>query len=415
MKFFSALALLFSIGLDSALASNVSAEVLLKQAYTNNPSLKSQQQSLEAALSNVGYERSSFFPELYVFADRSKSRKEGYLNSDVTTDSSGFKIQWNLFNGFADWNTYQSAKFSAGAVEIELQKTKVQTRSDLHRALVDYLVSQKALETWNKLLKLQKDQLLVVQLKYRNGLDALWTVEVTKANLEVTEATLNAERAKNILAKEKLESLIGAKVQENSLQSELLELLLKNPLQISEENTVSIEQKVLERKLEASKLTAAAARSGFLPVVNLSYQNGESRPDNTGKTTEQSIGVTFTWSLFSGFGTYFLNAKAGAEARALEYKLESLKSSVESNLKQYQLGWDVKRSQLKAKEAELKASRLWSDTIEKQYRLGTRDFSAWDQAQSKQISLEREYLTALANACYSKIEIEQFLGMTEAL
>lgn len=388
---------------------------LLKKVYSQNEELQSLEYQKESVRHLKDASKSDFLPSLYLFADKRNERREvGYLTNDQNSESYGFKATWNLFNGFSTYNTV--AKFSAQEQQglARIREQKAELRYSLRRALFRILISQRAVQTWEKLLDLQRKQLSVVQIKYRNGVEAQWSVELSEANVELTKATLESERQIYLANFAEIEAILGEDLPDDVVWIDDIDQYLKDnrdyKLQDDHPRLVYLRELVKEAHRDLSIQGAA-----YLPQIQANFQAGKVHPQGEDSVEERQWNVSVTLPLFEGLNTWNRRSQARAFKIAREHEYKNGLNYLVKNLEKAQSQLKANRTFLKAKAAEVKAAQIWSRTVEKQYRLGVRKYYEWDQAQTKLISSERDYLNLLRDTLDSRISLERLLAETEGL
>ncbi|AFY02376.1 TolC family protein [Bdellovibrio bacteriovorus] len=407
------LVLLLTISSVSQAAVVWDWSTLLKKTYSQNAEIQAFEKQKEAASYQKDAAKSDFLPSVYLFADRTRQEQEGgLLGSDITTDTYGVKANWNLFNGFSTYNTVKKYSFQERQSLSQLQEQKAEVRYTLRRALLRILISQRATETWNKLLRLQQDQTSVVQIKYNNGVEALWSVELSRANVEITKATLALENQNYVAAMAEIEALLGESLPIDTKWVDDIDVLLNSQI-----NTPLTDNHprlmLLQDQVDEAWADSAIQKSGYLPSLKASVQWAKAKPEDQSTVQENQYGLTLSLPLFEGFSTVNRSGQSRAVALSREFNLKDARTHLQRNVEKARSLFGANLKYLKAKELEVKATHLWSRTVERQYRLGVRKYSDWDQAQTKMITSERDYLQSLRDTLESRIELERLLAVTE--
>lgn len=388
---------------------------LLQKVYAQNEELKSLEYQKESVRHLKDASKSDFLPSLYLFADkRNQNREIGYLTNDQNSEAYGFKASWNLFNGFSTFNTV--AKFSAQEQQslARIREQKAEVRYSLRRALFRILISQRAIQTWEKLLALQKNQLAVVQIKYRNGVEAQWSVELSEANVELTKATLEAERQVYIANFAEIEAILGENLPGDVVWIDDIDQYLTDnrEYKLREDHPRLIYLRELVKEAHRDLSIQGAA---YLPQIQANFQSGKIHPQGEETINDRQWSLSVTVPIFEGLNTWNRRSQARAFKIAREHEYKNSLNFLVKNLEKAQSLLKANKTVLRAKSAEVKAAQIWSRTVEKQYRLGVRKYYEWDQAQTKLISSERDYLNLLRDTLDSRISLERLLAETEGL
>lgn len=394
-------------------ATTLDWRTLLQKTYSQNQELQAFYKQREAASYQVDAAKSDFMPSVYLFADRTRQEREtSLLNSDITTDTYGLKASWNLFTGFSTYNTVRKYSFQERQSESQIREKMVDVRYSLRRALFRILISQRATKTWNKLLRLQQDQLSVVQIKYRNGVEALWSVELSKANVEITKATLAREAQNYAAAVAEIEALLGETLPTDVVWADDLDLLLRAEVTgVVSDNHPRL--MLLQDQVDEAWADSSIEKSDYLPSLAASLQWAKAKPEDQETYQDNQFGLTLSLPLFEGFSTVNRTSQTRAVALSREFNLKDTRTHLLREVESARSLFAANSQFLRAKELEVKATNLWSQTVEKQYRLGVRKYSDWDQAQTKMITSERDYLQTLRDTLESRIDLERLLAVTE--
>ncbi|MBO9666867.1 MAG: TolC family protein [Bdellovibrio sp.] len=388
---------------------------LLRKVYDQNSDLQSLVRSRDAAQYQRSAVKSDYMPSLFAFGDRTREEQEtSLLNKDLTTDTYGLKASWNLFNGFSTYNTVRKYNFEERQAESQIRTKMADLRYDLRRAYFQMLISQRAQRTWSKLLRLQTDQLSVVQIKYNNGGEALWSVELSKANVEVTKATIELEVNNFNTAKKDVEVLLGEPLPEEIILNDDIDSQLKMNVK-GEVTDAHPDLMFLQDQVNEAWADSAIQKAGFSPNLRANLQWAKAKPEDQETVNDNRFSLTLTLPLFEGFSTINQTSRTRAVALSREFTLRDSRLRLLKNVEQARSLFVANLTYLRAKELEVKATNMWSGTIEKQYRLGVRKYSDWDQAQTKMITSERDYLKSLRDTLDSRITLEKALAVTEAL
>lgn len=414
LRFISVGTILFLSFQAGAQAPLAWSDVLAK-AYNQNAEIKSLKNQREAVSYQKDAAKSDFLPSVYLFADKSRNEREvSLLKTDSESESYGLRANWNLFNGFGTYNTVRKVSYVENQVMAQIQERKAELRYNLRRSMFRLLISKRAIETWKKLVSLQEKQFSVVQIKYRSGVEALWSVEMSRANVELTKSTLAMEEENYRAAVSEVEALLNEPLPADVTWVDDLNLYLQGDIDIElSENHPRLF--ALRQQVAEARADSAIIKAGYLPTVSANFQLGRSKFNDEEVVQNNQVGVSVTLALFEGFSTTNRNSQARAVALAREFSLQDTRGHLEKNIKSSKSSFDVNRKVLTAKQIEVKASNLWSSTVDKQYRLGVRTYSDWDQAQTKMINSEREYLQILRDTLESRINLERLLAVTEEL
>lgn len=406
---------LFLVSTSAGAATPQDWNTLLKKTYAQNQDLQSLKRVSEAVSYQKAAARSDYFPSVFLFADRLREEQTAsFLESDTTTDTYGVKASWNLFNGFLTYNSVRKYAYQERQSAAQLVLKMAELRFALRGAVNRILTSQRAVKTWTKLLQWQQDQLTIVEIKYKNGTEALWSVEVSRANVEITKATLELEKTNYAAARADIDALLGEALPQDFELRDDLDQSLKTAgsVTLSEDHPQLV---LLQQQVDEAWSDSAIQKSEYLPTLRANVQWAKAKTDDRETIQDNQVGLTVSLPLFEGFSTVNQVSQANSLALSREFTLKDSRLRLEKDIANAQILFTSNLKFLKAKELEVKATKMWSQTVEKQYRLGVRRYSDWEQAQTTMISSERDYLQSLKDTLDSRINLERLLAVTEEM
>ncbi len=338
---------LLTLSLTAFLAVNVNALTLdeaVATALKNNFEVQGKNYDYIESLENVKLNNANNLPKLdasYGFTNTDKANVGFESDEGVAS----LKLSYNLFNGFKDLASKESAIYLSASSQYSLNATKQDIVLNTKTAYINYLDKQNALETYNSAYKLFQEQFEDSQNRYNQGLIAkndLLQVQVNmssaKQNVVKAQGDLKVARFQlsNILGGIDLEKETIEKLNEQTLQSSVYdEKLLENRSEIQ----------ALQMNLESIKQLEKSAKSGYYPKVDASvshnkYYDEVSKKLENKEDNQNIANVTATWNLYNGgydsslstiYKTKYLSSKSLLEKTKLDIKLqyENAKSNYE--------------------------------------------------------------------------------------
>ncbi|MBX3034886.1 MAG: TolC family protein [Bdellovibrionaceae bacterium] len=389
--------LLFMVMPATSMAAVADWSSLISAAKSRHPELRAMREEEEAAQATASAAWGGYLPSVSLFADRQRAEnRTSVLGVDtttaLTTDSEGVKVTWNLFKGFSTFGQSRRARALALGAKAGVGHTWLTVQTDLRKAYDAALLAAESARVYEGLQKRYRDQVKVIEAKYRSGLEAQWAVELARSNLLFVEATLNAEKLNLARSLETLGRLTG----ENYEGVRPDARFEKSPQ--PKRPAFRVEEHPRWRQAEAEERVATAevtvARASLLPSLDLSWQNGRARPEGQDPATQTSYNLTLSYAIFEGFSGWNNASAARARARAAEIRLDESRKSLSEEEDQLWRQLDVNRQLLAAREGALRGARAYAETTSLQYRLGARKFAEWDTAQSRLLDAERDFLAA---------------------
>lgn len=324
----------------------VSLEKAVDTAFKNNRNLKNskietvQQELLyketaKGALPSVSLEGS--------YTDDRNDDSKGYFENGVV-------VTQPIYSGGEIYYGIEGAKKNRELYETAYEKEKWDIRLEVVKEYIAILQLQKTLEVYET-SKGEK----AAELKRQREFYALGMIdrsEILKVESSLYETKSDIINTKNDIQKEKiiLKKLMGISIEEDILLKNI-GLQKINPEKVDFENDMkkavkeSLQSKKLKLNTDITKLQEKAAKSEFLPEVDLEYayessdEASFSDSANTGDW-QWRIGVSFEWEIFN-FGSSvdsYQRARLESEKAdiSMEDELEELRKEIKSAYLQMQ-------------------------------------------------------------------------------
>ena len=338
---------LLTLSLTAFLAVNLNALSLddaVSIALKNNFEIQGKSYDYTESLENVKLNNSNNLPKLdatYGFMNTNKPNV-GYESDEATAS---LKLSYNLFNGFKDFASKESARYLSESSLYSLNATKQDIVLSTKTAYINYLDKQNALETYNSAYKLFQEQFVDSQNRYNQGLIA--KNDLLQVQVNMSSAKQNVVKAQGDLkvAKFQLSNILGGMNLENESIEKLNEQTLKSFVYDESLLENRSEIQALKMNLESIKELEKSAKSGYYPKVDASisqnrYYDELSKKIENKEDNQNIANVTATWNLYNGgydsslitiYKTKYLSSKAQLEKTKLDIKLqfENAKSNLQ--------------------------------------------------------------------------------------
>ena len=338
---------LLTLSLTAFLAVNVNALTLdeaVATALKNNFEVQGKNYDYIESLENVKLNNANNLPKLdasYGFTNTDKANVGFESDEGVAS----LKLSYNLFNGFKDLASKESAIYLSASSQYSLNATKQDIVLNTKIAYINYLDKQNALETYNSAYKLFQEQFEDSQNRYNQGLIA--KNDLLQVQVNMSSAKQNVVKAQGDLkvAKFQLSNILGG----INLQNETIEKLNEQAIQSSVYDEKLLENRseiqALQMNLESIKQLEKSAKSGYYPKVDASvshnkYYDEVSKKLENKEDNQNIANVTATWNLYNGgydssqttiYKTKYLSASSLLSKTKLDIKLqyENAKSNYE--------------------------------------------------------------------------------------
>lgn len=338
---------LITLSLTAFLAVNLNALTLdeaVNTALKNNYTIQSKNYDYMESLENVKLNNSNYLPKLdasYGYTNTNKANV-GFQSDEATAS---LKLSYNLFNGFKDLATKESAKYLSLSSQYALNATKQDIVLDTKIAYINYLDKQNALETYKSAYVLFQEQFNDSQNRYNQGLIA--KNDLLQVQVNMSSAKQNVVKAQGDLkvAIYQLSNILGGVNLNNEVIQKIDEQALKSSIYDEKSLENRSEIQALQMNLESIKELEKSVTSGYYPKVDSSISHNkyydEISKDIELKEKNQNIAnVTATWNLYNGgydssqsviYKTKYLSLKSQLEKTKLDIKLqyENAKSNLE--------------------------------------------------------------------------------------
>ena len=338
---------LITLSLTAFLAVNLNALTLNEAvdiALKNNFDIQSKNYDYIESGENIKLNNSNYLPKLdaiYGFTNTNEANV-GFESDEAVAS---LKLSYNLFNGFKDSASKESAIYLSESSKYALSATKQDIVLNTKMAYINYLDKQNALETYKSAYVLFQEQFEDSQNRYNQGLIA--KNDLLQVQVNMSSAKQNVVKAQGDLkvAIFQLSNILGGK----NLEKENIEKLAEQNSQnlIYDEKSLENRSEIqaLQMNLNSIKELEKSAKSGYYPKVDASVSHNQyfdevSKKIENKEENQNVANVTATWNLYNGgydsslttiYKTKYLSSKALLEKTKLDIKLqyENAKSNYE--------------------------------------------------------------------------------------
>lgn len=381
---------------------------LWTMALSNNVGLRIQAEKVIQANSDITLAESALAPAVDL---------GGSLRSSVT--SSGLKPTAGLSLS-ASLPLYDAGRLGSKVEASTLSKKMADIQA--HSTLVDlgYSLKVQALELLRQVKLLDLNQLVVnrrqqqvdlVRLRYKAGLENIGSVYTTEVNLTVSQ-----EERKTILRKineqqEALRAMTG--LTPSAPFSVSLNTSTPTPLAPNFGITQSQHDRLTLKtmSLEQAKLDLVAAESGLAPKLSLSGGADASQSLSTGIfDSSLSFGLSAQFSLFDGGATRAQIQRSTSIIREREQILQQEKLSLQNeSLQAYNDLQDAISTRMTSQKYR-EANQERSNIGDKRYSTGFIDFDSWLLIENELLQSEKNELNAQINGAEAFAKWQQIQG-----
>jgi TolC family type I secretion outer membrane protein len=346
----------------------------IETALGKNPAILAASGAMNASRSRVGQARSNYYPqitasagysEFSLAADPSNTREDQYAGSITLTQ--------NIFDFGKTWNqvTIQQRNFDASRED--LRDVNGQIVFNVKQAYYGLLRAEKNRDVLKETVGQFEQHLNQARSFFEIGVKSKF--DVTKAEVDLSNARLNLIRAENALriSRVTLNNAMGTPDAPNYTIEDTLSFE-KNPITLEEARQKAFTNRPdlqsVAAKREASEESVSLARKGYLPTLsgNANYTKvGETYPP---EQSGWSAGVTLTFPLFSGFLTGYQVREAKENLVVLKANEETLRQSVLLDVQQAYLNLNEAEERVAVAELTVKQAEENYEIARGRYQAG---------------------------------------------
>ncbi|MEW6702662.1 MAG: TolC family protein [Bacteroidota bacterium] len=410
--FFGINFLLFAVQLFPQ-QQKLSIKEAINIALENNYEIRIAKSDASISDNNYSLGNAGFLPKVDVTGSRTQAVtaiQQEYASgqtvdrpgSRTSTTNAGVALSWTLFDGFKMFTSYSKLKEYKELGEIKLRSQienslldVIKTYYDIVRQKYNYDVAKESVNISEERVKLAGEKLSVGSASNLDLLRAKVDLNADKSNLLNQEVilsslkvTLNRLLSRNVALDFDVDEIIDVK--EGLSFDQLKEAAFNNNADLLQ----------AEKNKSISSFDVTLLRSDFFPKINLlggySYQRTQSEAGFFRINTNfgYNYGMNLTWNLFSGWTTRLQYENALITLDRDEIKLNSVKTTLESNLliayKNYEKNLEI----LKLEEENVSVAKENLELALEQLKLGSISPLEFREVQRNYISAQSRFSSA---------------------
>lgn len=159
----------------------------ISEAMFNRQDLKAMKSMAKVSGFEVSKSKSSFAPEIFVFADY-KRNDEDFFGDSGSGTTVGAMLNWNLFNGFSDRNKVMENKSKKLALLHRIADLKLKIKVEIKEAYYSYDAATKKLEAAKKRTEAAFEALSITERRFKEGLSKV--TELLDREVDLKQAEL---------------------------------------------------------------------------------------------------------------------------------------------------------------------------------------------------------------------------------
>nr|BCX01636.1 MAG: transporter [Bacteroidota bacterium] len=435
-------------GLLVGQSRRLSLQEAIRIALERNLSIQQADQTLELYEAQRRQRRANFLP--YVSLDAASGLNQGrqfdLTTAQLTTQrserlSASLDVTLNLFNGGADWASWQQSERELAAQQASLARTRQSVAFSVVQAFLQVLLDEELLRIERENLQTQRAQTERIEQLVRSGLRPASELQNQQAQLAQQElAVVEAENRLTLdrarlfaLLRLEPDSAVAFHPPETSPEALLAEEL---DLQTLYEEALSLRPDYRQRLLltEAARWSIRAATAGYLPRLDASFSYGSgysSLARRFDPSTQRLERVGFKdqfWreNVYSSFGLRIsipvfdrLNTATNVTRSRIQYEnarleLEQLRWSIQSEVQQALLAYRAAQKRLQATTTQLRAAEMALHMERERYETGSGTLLELTTANANYVRAASQHAQARYNVLLQRLALDYYVGRLQA-
>lgn len=369
----------------------------LEEARRNNPDLISAQESLNQQIAAKSVTASAVYPQVSASFDAATSKTSGATSDSYSYGLSGTQL---IFDGFKSVNNINSARESVEAARQGWRFTSSDVRFNLRTAFVNLLRAQELEKVTEEIVRLRRENLELISLRYYSGLEHKGALLTAEANLDAASFELQQARRAIESTQAELIRRLGRK--------EFAPLRVKGDFSVYDPAREKPDFEALMRSNPALLQAAArknqaaydlkAAYGDFVP--SLSARAGATRAGSSWPPGDErwNLGLGVSMPIFEGGIQYAQVSQSKALYRQRIADEKSTEYSVVTDLRQSWAGLQDAVETVEVRRKSLEATQERSRIAQAQYSIGFINFDNWIIIEDALVSAKKAFLESQANA-----------------
>ncbi|MBI4845633.1 MAG: TolC family protein [Candidatus Omnitrophica bacterium] len=394
----------------------LSWEDCLTETKKNNPGIISALEGINIEKADKDISASVFYPQLNATMNAATSKTSAAGSGSEISDLYSYGVSGIqlIFDGFKSINEVKTAAENLKAAQYAYRFTSAEVRFKLRSAFVSLLRAQELARVAEEILKIRKDNLILITLRHQAGLEhkgALLTAEANavEAKYELSQAKRNVEFMQRLLTGE-----LGRK--------EFKQVTVKGEFIVNEtakekpdfEELIKVNPSVLQAiaKKNAGSFGIKSAYGNFAPQI-LGSAGAKKKSSHWPPEDEQwnlELGVSLP--LFEGGLKAAKVSQAQAEYKQAMADETGIRNAAIVTLEQTWAGLQDSIETVEARHNLLKASEERAKIAQAQYSTGFINFDNWIIIEDELVRAKKAYLEAQSEALLAEAYWIQAKGET---
>ncbi len=396
---------------EQVYGAEISLKQAIKSAIAQNPKYRSTYHQLTGAEAELKAAKAGYWPELSASLVVDREEPQGNTAGNGATNrvlSAGMSAQ--IFNGFSTEADVDAKTSQLRKIEADQKTEKLDLIKKVSLAFYQVLYAQQQLELKQAIAKRRKEHKDFLQIRYKGGLEAHWTLSEVEAQLFDAQTEVQQARQFITSSQFQLTELLG-----NEDSSDLTvtgSFLWKPPKPLPNPQTLIAHHPdlaSLTQEIAVAEAALKAQKSQYSPSVSISSDYKSSGDINSHPNNFWSIGLKMTVPLFDA--KISPNVEVAAQALSVKHlALADATSSLISAIVTKYTDLTTAIASAQSAKIALAAAKERAIIVNEEYKNGLRQFIDWEQSQSRLTAAEINELSALYSAAKARVEWERIIA-----
>ena len=379
----------------------------IKEAALNHPDLIAAQDVVKESEASKRITASALLPQ--ITSDVSASRSKAAITAGEagnfpaqTTNSFSYEVTGSqlIFDGFKTVNNVKAAQETVKASQQSYRYTSSQVRLRLRTAFVNLQYTQQLVLVTEDIVKIRKDNLGLIKLRYQSGHEhegALLTAEANLAQAEFQEA--QAQRDVGLVQRQLTKEMGRTEFVPMTAKGDFTVINAEEQMPDFEalaKDNPSLLQLVAQKNAAAFSLKSTYGN--FFPSLSVSGGAGKTGDHWAPSNNEWDAGLTVSFPLFEGGERLAQLDQAKATLNQLGENERSEKDSVVVTLQQEWVSLEDAIGTVDVQKKQLAATQERSEIANVEFSTGFMNYDNWTIIEDNLVQAKTGYLSAQVNA-----------------
>ena len=388
---------------------SLSWSACVKEAIAKNPDLVSAREKLNQAIAGAAGINSLLYPAFNATLSGSAS---GLQDNASGSSSFGLSGRYTVFDGYSAENQIKQSAEKHKAADLAYKFSGITVRFNLKSAFTGLLKAQELIKLTEEIVTLRKQDLELIKLSYKTGMEHKGSLLTAEANL--AQAELEARNAKRGLetSRQELRKMLG-RTDGNEVN---VESVFKQTVSAKEGYDLKNLLEKIPAVLQLAENTKAAefgvriASADTYPTLSINGSYSKAVLGQYLKGEDLSAGITLSYPLFDGGLTLSRIASAEAVLRQTKADEESGRNQALLSLNNALAVFMNAEEALTVQKKFMDASEERAKIAQAEYSMGLITFDNWTIIKDDLVRQKKAYLDAEAGLLAAEAAWFQAIG-----